>query len=362
MDQRERQESRHQDRGVGGEGAAIGLRHHQRLERRQGDPEAGGERQQQRHHDREVMGDLALRLGATSRRLDPHRDLEQQDIEPGAERHEQPQTEIRRKRELARLGIIGGQRKRAPVHQRHQLVEDVRRDERHRVDRERLEMPPLPERRPELRVGERPARHEERRRAARGRPAEHERRAAEQEGAADHEQEGGGVLEEHDLCVGTLEKPGPGERAAVVEQGHPDPGGRCGRKERCRHAELDVGYPCEADDGAERERHDGIAELDRRAQAGLARVALVAIEACRRQAQPLEERGVDHDRDRHRDRIAPELVRPEKPRDEEPKREVQARVDEEGGDDRHGPIRKQACAARAPPCFERLARVPVRMS
>ena len=36
-------------------------------------------------------------------------------------------------------------------------------------------------------------------------------------------------------------EPHAGERAAVVEQGHPDPGGRRGRKERCRHAELDVG-------------------------------------------------------------------------------------------------------------------------
>src|SRR5215207_11337876 len=86
--------------------------------------------------------------------------------------------------------------------------------------------------------------------------------------------------------------------------------------------------------------------------------AATSIAPCRRQAQPLEERGVDHDRDRHRDRIAPELVRPEKPRDEEPKREVQARVDEEGGDDGHGPIRKQACAARAPPCFRKASSRP----
>jgi hypothetical protein len=54
-----------------------------------------------------------------------------------------------------------------------------------------------------------------------------------------------------------------------------------------------------------------------------------------RERQPFETGRIDYDRDRHRDGVAPEIIRPEKLRDEEPEREVEGCVDKEGEDDRH---------------------------
>lgn len=93
--QRQGDEAREQQQRVIHEMAAIGRRHGDRLECRGQSPEAGGARQDQRQHHGAVAGDLLL-AGLVAVGLGgQHGDLEQQQVEGGAQRAEDPPADIR---------------------------------------------------------------------------------------------------------------------------------------------------------------------------------------------------------------------------------------------------------------------------
>jgi hypothetical protein len=211
-------------------------------------------------------------------------------------------------------------------------------------------VPPLGRRRRRPAIGQYAACHQEREAPACGGACEDQRRLPKQVRSADHQAESDEVLEQDEPGIGAVEKACACERRAIVEHGHADSGpGRDGEK-RDRQARLQTSQARREHESHQHKRGRGVAEVERRPDSRLRRSPRLGIEARGGQAQPLESERVEHDCDRHGDRVAPKVAWPEELRDEKPEREVEGCVDEEGDDDAHPMPQREPCAAAAPAC------------
>ena len=316
--------------------AAIRLRHRDRLERRGHGPEARRARQNQRQHDGAVAGDLLLAGLVAAGLGGENRDLEQQEIEGGAERAEDPPADIGREREVAGLGKArrGGHRR--AVGEGHQLVDDVGGDHRQAVGHEQAKgfaaAGGLVRGR---RVAERPVDGEGGEELAQA-PGEHHRGGVPRRpGGTDHHHEGEAVLDQDETQVEAADEAGAGQRRLVVEQPDADRGPGRGRRQQGGLAEGRPAGQRQERRAREPDRGGRVGPVEHGADPRLGRPHPLRVESGGREAQPLEQQDVEHHRARRAEGEAAEIRRPQDLRDEQAEGEVQDRVDHEGRDDRH---------------------------